>query len=280
MRSLQQIISFYLESSSNLDEFLNSPLGSETYGFSLFLVGYDLDGSPKVGLLELTAKPQATVDKRRSWDVDGTAQQVTIGSQFIYGVGGFSDTARNVLGHPEMYKRSATVDRYADSLQTASGSSLSLLELEALAKLIEYKTSVDHPVEVGGSLQIAVLRDGKVERLDQPSFPDPARPMKFSIKINGTIDGSGLVSFAPGLRTLWIHCRLLKQQNLSLENNFLIATEIRDSLIFYNGGPFIFDKTNTVGHSALMLGPNVDLKSKEVHALATGFEWINRSQYQ
>jgi 20S proteasome alpha/beta subunit len=277
LRTLSSLVQFYLSAVANLNEVLQpSPIPNQSHTFSLFLVGYDSDGSPKIGVLELVGTLQPQSDGKRSWSFGERMAVFPVGQQLSTALGGVWDAAQQVLSHPENYSANAAVRKYAESNQNDHGASLELRELETLADFLADESSRQHPAEVGGHRQVCVFQDGRIKRLEQPSFPDPPRPLRFNLVVDSRMQGHAIEA-PPGVRFLWVRCTLANDPTLRLDDNFFVGSEIRDSVVLYDGGTTLLDKTNKVTNSRLLLGPHADPKSSRVRALVNGFQWANQS---
>jgi hypothetical protein len=151
--------------------------------------------------------------------------------------------------------------------------------MKALAVSLKQHTSEGDP-EVGGPSQIAILKNGRIDSIEQPSFP-PIDPTGFNFQIVATItvDNSatpgrptsyGILTsglFGVYFNDTFIHVRQ------RLDDAYYANNEFKDSVLFYGGGRTIFAKTNRVTDCDLEIGPNVSRDSPEVKELLKNFVW-------
>jgi hypothetical protein len=273
LRMLSSQVSFYLSTIANLNEtILTAKVAPHTYTFTLFLVGYDSDQTPKIGTLIILAKVGAGPASSRQWTSEERIEVWPIGMPLIAKLGGMFDAAQQVLSHPENYPGIPVVSQYADSMKNNQGSSLGLSELKALAEFLSAESARKHPLEIGGHRQECIFADGKIKTFEAPSFPDPPRPLRYSLMLDLEMRGNAIqtVSESP---TLWVRCLIQGNPSVSLDNNYFIGSEIRDSIVSYNGGPILLDKTNKLSTSMLQLGPDASHNLATVRMLRTQFHW-------
>jgi hypothetical protein len=279
LRMLSSMVQFYLSTIANLREVLTpSPIATNPYTFSLFMVGYDSDGSPKIGALQLVGTLRREPDGTRTWGIAEGIAVFPVGPQLVPTpmLAGMWDAAQQVVSHPEEFASDPAVERYAKSMTTDQGTSLTLAELEAFANFLADESARKHSPEVGGHKQVCVFSNGRIERLEQPSFPDPPRPFKFNLLLDEHGQGH-FIEASPGVKLLWVRCSLANEPGLRLEDNYFVGSEIRDSVVIYDGGTVLLDKTNRVINSRLVLGPHADPKSSAVRGLVAAFQWTNQS---
>jgi hypothetical protein len=179
-----------------------------------------------------------------------------------------------ILKNPRAYAQSPAVQKLLDSAPD-NGASLQVTDLEALAKFIAAETHKKHPDVVGGRNQLAVLRNGRVTAFEQQSFPPPPKPTAFSLIMDVPLrfgPGGGIVG-PSGETTIWIRNTIVGYRGLVLDGNFFLGNEIRDSIVWYDGGPAAFDQSNTVIHSQLQFGEHFGSNFERARSLAHDFPW-------
>jgi hypothetical protein len=238
----------------------------------IIVAGYDLDGNPKIGKIDLTLQ----------WFLDTletTVQEATIANiseGLTWKLNGMPDVAIGLLQHPEMKPEDPDLSTYKDSVHSNGGSSLTIEQMVALAKRLAYYTALKHR-EVGGDNQIAVLTGPHSLKIEQAQFPDPSPPL-----VNFHLELQGLFAYNVGkLRrvadhSIFISCSFSGMTQIQeLDGNFYINNQFRNTVLTYNGGKVGFDKSNRVSDSTLVVGPLVRPDDVTVRKLAHDFTWAS-----
>src|ERR1700676_853088 len=101
---------------------------------------------------------------------------------------------------------------YATSLTENGGRSLTLEQMVELAKRLAYYTSQAHR-EVGGRNQVAIFKKSQTVSIDQPTFPEPQRPLfRFSLVVDSHFSYSS-VAFAKGSPAVFVRCSWVGMQH-------------------------------------------------------------------
>jgi hypothetical protein len=163
--------------------------------------------------------------------------------------------SQKVLDDPQDFDNDV-VRRYALAKRQDGGHSLTLDEMKSLASYMAAQSSRTYPLYVGGADQVAVLTEGKVAKVTHPDFPEPPRPLKFSVMTGVRMMG-GTPFFSRGdahvvlIRSSFVGVRY---PGLQLDGNFFYGCEVRDSVVSHGGGLTDFGPTNTVVNSFLLPG--------------------------
>ncbi len=277
--TISNLVQFYISAVANLNEYQPHPVPSRQYFFALYLAGYDLDGNPKIGRLELTGTPQVLNNGKADWSFTRSITVEPVGPGITGGVQGIWDIGEQILSHPEQDDTDAAVHKYSESMRADSGASLTIGDMEALAVHIAQKTSDAHPAQVGGSLQVCILQNGKIQQLKQPTFPPPERPFPFILVNESTFDGKFSDIIKSTAPRLFVRCTFLKNPTLDIDKDFFVDSDIRDATVYYDGGDTFFDPSNRVTNSVLILGPHANWQSSIVRELVTKFQWVNQNQF-
>jgi hypothetical protein len=159
--------------------------------------------------------------------------------------------------------------------ESSKGTTPRIENLEALAKLLSAKVAKVHSDKVGGPDQVAILRGGKIAKFDAPLFSQPPKPIPFDLFIDVhnlcSGPGAGIVS-SPGVPIIWIRDTIRGYQQLILDGNFFLGTEIIDSTVWYGGKTTVFDRSNTVVNSTLWLD-ELGSDPAFLHSLTHDFAW-------
>lgn len=273
LTSLGFLFKFYLSSAANIHDIVHGPLASDHYIFQLLLAGYDVDGTPKMGSFTLRTTVKTGRDGQPIFEsITEQIEEFPIGKELSSKLAGQPDVAEDILRHPEKSADDPSIARYASSLVTDRGSSLTLKDMEKLAEVLLRRTEKKYP-SVGGPRQVALLRGGKVESLRQPEFPKHALPLPgFNLVVGSHFEGPRGIVFGGNIIALFVR-NYFKNDDRSIAGHYFFGNEFVDSIIRYDGGPTRFDSSNTVRGSILVLGVNADLRSEVVRHLMKDFAW-------
>ena len=156
------------------------------------------------------------------------------------------------------------------------GKSLTLDELEQVAKDLEYLTAKRFPTVVGGLPQIAIITDGKAEvtktEFDVDHEPPPIPTIMNRISAPEFSGATyGMIVKGPG-------AQFVEDGNISdvkhqdLDHIFFFRTKFTRCVLYYNGtSNFIFDKSNSVIDSKLVVAAGIDLKSPGIEQIRANF---------
>ena len=98
------------------------------------------------------------------WEaVRGVAREI-----LVHCTAGLPDAADKVLNSPETFAGDAVIENWNAAKRANNGSSLSLAEMKQLADDAVERSSVAHPIEVGGPHQVAVIHAGKTISFEHP----------------------------------------------------------------------------------------------------------------
>jgi len=287
LTSLEFLFDFQLSGIGNLQHL--NPGDLQSYGFELILAGYDIDGNAKIGKIVLSTSllPNGIFSPvLKEW------KETTIGRELAHetaGIGG--DAVEYILSHPGEIKDDPEIARYASSKVSVRGGSLTVVEMEALARslarlsaLFESRTYQMPSVgfreywPVGGENQVAILEKGSLRKLEQPKFEERKINMTgFSIVTGLTLDtngiaGASLIGPAPGGLGIYVK-NLYLGGLIHLDNEYYFEDEFRKATFYYDGGVLGFDPSNRVIDCILSLGPHVNRKAPAVQELIARFPW-------
>lgn len=274
------LVGFYIDVVANRREVLepNVPVNPSTYKFEVIVAGYAKDGALKIKKLILTSRVSQPADGTKYWTHTTSAEEPTTEKGLTHLFGGIQDVSQKIVDSPNEFRTSVAVQKYARFKSTKNAKPLSLAELAALASEMAAQTSKDPHFNgfVGGRDQVAILADGKILKLDQPTFPDPPRPLKFVFMVDLEVRGALNLVTSPNTHFLWIRSDFVRIRNpaLRLDGQFFYGCEIRDSLVEYGGGLTDFGLTNKVIDSMLLPGFGGPGSSTENFLrVGNGFHW-------
>lgn len=274
MQILEAVFSHYLLGVANM----RKAASDGDYRTELFIAGYDPDGSPKLGRLILRMEREAS--NRGGLLIPAVLEKevLSLSQQAVF-IHGQRVVADQILQQPVAYTSDPAIAAYEKSQQ--EGTLLSIDELKALAISLRRHTAQGNPT-VGGPDQIAVLANGHIQRITQPTF-DPILPTAFRFYIDQENEYEGVetppsapmssgVDIGPGLFTLFFRDKF-KQVQQRLDEGYFSESLFTHCQLLYNGGRLQFEHSNRVYDSELFLGPEVDRNAPDVMYLMYNFPW-------
>jgi 20S proteasome alpha/beta subunit len=271
LRDLSFPFEFYLSTISNLSAVLQGQPRPGAFNFELLLAGYDSDGTPKIGFLNLKTTVKYDGEQKPILETHSDNILVdSVSSQLSYRITGWYDVAQTLLTGTANDSNDFFLKQYADSLRKDRGASLSLKDMMAIADGVIDKTAQKHP-EVGGEHQVAILANGHILSVTHASYPAPTTPparltlMMEPVAINDSIAFAG-----SGFLCIRGH---FEKTRVQLDGNYYYSSDFIDATVVYNGGPLNFPRSNHTLRSTLRLGPGANRKSREVQWLLKSFPW-------
>jgi 20S proteasome alpha/beta subunit len=272
LTSLSFLFNFYLSSVANIRDVVQGDTLPDRYEFQLLLAGYDRDGTPKIGVLSLRTVLSLGADRQLIFSsVAEGFSEVTVGNELVYRLAGQPDVALEILRNPHNFENDVAIRRYAESIASDGGSSLTLEELKQLGEALVRHTEERYP-SVGGPRQIAVLRNGEVESIEQPNFPEHPLPMPgFNLVVGGHFEGPRSIVFQNAI-ALFVRNHF-RGDVRTLDGHYFFGNEFVESQLRYDGGSTRFDRSNQVVGSVLVIGAHANQESDTVRRLANDFPW-------
>jgi hypothetical protein len=282
LQMLKVIFDYYLRGVANLREPASDGQDYSDYYVELFLAGYDADGTPHVGSLILGMRPDSSLDMGSllvPFTIEEEVVSITDQQFFVHGQ---RSLAERILQHPGPWSRDHAVATYIRSLKDKR--QLRLDELKSVAESLKRYTALKNST-VGGPSQIAVLTGGRLESLDELSFPPVAEAgFKFQIVQESGFEagdisqaalpeglGGGLV-VERGLFTLYFKNEF-KRVIQDLDEGYFNGNVFVGCRLLYFGGRLQFEDSNRVEDSELIISPGIDRQAPEVRHLLDHFHW-------
>ncbi len=267
LRALASLFKMHLAMIANVRDAAGNPTPIDAYRFQLIVAGYDIDDKPKIGRIALQMK-------NYNGDFLSEVEDASISDvaeRLIWKSNGMPDIATQILLHPESRPRDEVFGAYATSFRDNRGRSLTVKQMVELAKKLAYCTSKVHP-EVGGPNQVAVFTKLQPVSIDQPTFPEPPRPLfRFSLVVDSHFSYSSVV-FAKGSPAVFVRCVWVGMQH-ELTGHYYIGSEFTNSVLVYDGGIVNLGDTNRVTNSVLVIGPHAKPDEETVRRLRKAFAW-------
>jgi hypothetical protein len=253
------------------------------------LTGYDLDGIPKIGELELQVIRHADQNGVRRWTTSVLWIQVDeIQDQFTSVLGGMKDVANEALENPEKVTEYKILDKYHTAIIKDRGASLSSDDLDELGRALVSLTSERHR-EVGGARQLAVLNGGRVSRVTQPGFPPLRRPFQMMIMTGSLIQyppfpspppiliRGNPVRFYDSVTFVGQASEPIKRGHMSLDRGIFVNCTFKNMVLWYDGGSIYFDSTNKAVDSQLAYAPHASEHPELARQLQANFDLATKS---
>lgn len=279
---LSATLQFYLSGTAEINARTGNEKLLSDYHLQVLLVGYDLDGSPKIGELVLSVEPIRRDNGNPHWTSRELQKEVIpVEKGFKYSVGGMNDVALKALRTPREFQGYAILDTYQKAMAKDAGATLPLSDIEELARALISMTAEKH-VEVGKDRQVAVLESGQISRLVQPAFPPPKKPFPLVVHKNGFFQGGSVVIrgdvvvLFESTRFIGMRPEPIYKKGLTLDGNVFVDCTFSNYVLWYNGGSVYFDKTNHLSNSELALGANAFQRPDIVRSLQETFSAIQK----
>jgi hypothetical protein len=266
---LAKVVRFGLETMSSVDAATGGSLSLQPS--QITLSGFD-DGRLKIARIDLVPR---LGDRGLTYDEKNESVR-EVKDTLIYGVAGVPDVAKPILEHPNVFHPTDPIlGMYADAIAKDGGKTLSLEQMEQTAKRLEYLTAARFPDVVGGLPEVAVIRDGKAEvtaPFDTGQEP-PTTPAIIVHVGHPQFNGSGYGITLDGPGADFVEDGVLSHVGYQqLDHIFFFRTRFDQCVLHYDGSPnFIFDRSNTVLNSKLVLYSDVLLDSPGVKQIRADF---------
>jgi hypothetical protein len=232
----------------------------KTYGLELRLAGFDTDGLPKVGILDLRLEP-ASDSEHGHWNAKEVKRELrlVLGPLLIVPAG-IRAVEDEILANPRRSADVPIIHEYINAMRKDQGETFSIPEMKKLGQLFKDRTANDYR-QVGNRDQIAIItKDGGVQ-ITGPSFPEISKPAEFlamRCEPKGVITGRGQIG---GGGNLIIEGCTFQGATVVLDDSIFLHCKFSNSTLLYGGGPVFLDETTEVqadsrlemSHEALLL---------------------------
>jgi 20S proteasome alpha/beta subunit len=268
LRALAILMRLHLSAIANVRDALGNPTPIDSYRFQLIVAGYDTDDKLKIGKITLMTKN----DRGNLMSDLDEASVVEVKETLVWKLNGMPEIAEQLLLDPKSQPNDAVLRQYDAARLKDGGRSLTVEQMEELAKKLKQYTQERHP-EVGGPEQIAIFQKHDAVSIQQRNFPDPPKPLvNFNLFVKSSFVGSNAIVVAKGISSVFVRCSWSTLQR-ELDDNYFINNEFRDSFLTYDGGAMNLGETNRIINSKLIVGPNVKPGDKTLQKLRTAFPW-------
>lgn len=284
LRGLAAALTFYLDGIAEINGHTGFRADVSDYHLALLLVGLDVDGAAKIGKLALQVTPHQQADGNTRW---GTSVEVlnveNIQSQLTAALTGMWDVAGEALKQPAKFRGYAILEKYRLAKNKDLGASMSLADLEELARALISLTTEKYPKQVGGARQIAILRSGQPISFDQPDFPSPKKPFPIAIFMSDSfpfqsfpsspsiVIRGDVVAFYEETQFIGPSPESLKRGHMKLDHGIFVGCLFKNMVLWYDGGPLYFDPNNTLDNSELAFGAEAFQNPDKVRELRAIF---------
>jgi hypothetical protein len=266
---LANAVRFGLETMASVDMASGGLLSSQPS--QITLAGFD-SGHLKIAQISLVLRrgEQGVTYEEQ----DESVREVN--NALIWAIAGVPQAAAPILDHPSFPRPSDPIlQMYADAMAKDGGKSLTLEEMQQIAKALEYVTARRFSNIVGGLPEVAVIKDGKAE-VTAPFDNDQEPPTSPAIMMHFTHpqlsrNAYGMLIAGPGAEFVedGVFSHIGNQQ---IDHIFFFRTTFDQCVLYYGGTPnFIFDRSNTVLNSKLVLYSAALLDSPGVKQIRADF---------
>jgi 20S proteasome alpha/beta subunit len=286
--ALSYIFARQLTALSNLRDAAKQTSDPLLYSVQLTVVGYDIDGSPKIVQVTLqnTASMLHASETSDDWleEVQGPSVVTEVGKPLVARLAGIRNIADAVLANPRVLENEPAIHRYADAMRKDGGQSLTVPEMRDLAVQLAFQTHMRKP-GVGGDNQVAILQKGRVISVDQAAYPPPRKlVLDFKLMVSSLYENetSGYFSSnsdfpsviaVTGSQVLFLKS-LFSGVRIDLDNNYLSGNLLSHSIVVYDGSEAMHFGNNDVRNCILVIGPHTKLDSERVKHLVHDFSWL------
>ena len=200
-----------------------------------------------------------------------------VGTALVHRFTGLTATADEIFRHlaTQRHSDSSILTYFAEQMAKNGGEDLSIEDMRQIANLLEIRTSAKNPNTVGGTRQTAILKDGLVassELLVRAAAPSAALRVWQLPGARASFNRDGGVIVPNGYLAAIVWDGYFEGEPQRLDGIAFVNTQIRNSTLIYDGvGPAIFDKSNKVSDSTLVLGTGVTLDDPFVKKLVIDF---------
>jgi hypothetical protein len=268
---LSGIYTYALELLGNTKS-MASDSGAPT-GATLTIAGYE-NGKLRFAGLSLTPQREGL-----KWIyVKSGSISEAVNSSLVTRVEGITKIADKILANltikPET--NSSILADFAKEVAKNEGEDLSTEDLEQIATQLELRTYAKYPNLVGGNRQVAVLKDGRVDKFTPPppdsiSLPD-AGPRIFLLTEATFIGNVSSFKRPHAVGAVLIVASQFKDSIQDLDGFIFVSTEFVNSTLIYRGTEApLLDKSNSITGSSLLLGPAVKENDPFLNRLKSDF---------
>jgi hypothetical protein len=279
MRTLQGLsgmLQFYLSEIATIQVATKRPMPLGTYKLDLLLVGYDIDGLPKIGSLVIAV--EQGIGRSGHTEILPKVTEfslTTVEKEFVYKTHGLDDIAQKILGNPDKYEGYLILEKYSDARAAADcGASLSLPDIEELGRTVLTITSMTYKRQVGLNKQVAVFKDGLVVSLDQPRFLDLKKPLPLTVFQDVNFGSGRIVTMGNAVKfydSAWFTGTPRQipdpRDFVPLDSAIFVNCHFKNKLLYYNGGPLYFDDTNVFDNVEIVFGAEAQERPELVQML-------------
>jgi hypothetical protein len=205
--------------------------------------------------------------------------------KLVYSAAGMSTTAETYLSLQKTELGDPIMSNYYQSMVKDHGATLSLGDMEQIAKRLARLTEQAFPAVVGEPLQIATIDRGTAKFVQKPDFPLESRASPFASLMNwvdgisiggsethygGGVAVKGAAEYGGGAVLITNgHFEYCRQD---LDYIFIFNSVFKHCRLTYSGSPiFVFDKSNEVQDSTLEIPRGLGSDSAAVRAIREAF---------
>jgi len=266
---------------ANLDDYFGHGASEIVldYYLQLRLVGFDLDGEPKIGSLNLLVVREQWPDGRVHWTAkeNEPPDTETVHDVLIVRSAGIDAVEKEMLSHPNRFANATLMQDYIKAQAKDGAASVSIEFMKKLGHLFKLQTGYEE-ASVGGADQIAVITRGKdveLEGLDsfQP-IRNPVAFVKFLCSSTPLVMGDTIATGDSPI-AIFQSCTFIGGQFVMGSSLFLHCT-FNNVQMIYDGGDVLLEEDNTISNgSRLRLSPGWRRRPDLAAKLMTRFDFMH-----
>lgn len=223
--------------------------------------GYD-NGALWIGQVSLMP---TTINNLTSFAMDPAKPVLQkVATTLVYAAAGYDSEVETILDSPGSTPDNDPIfAKYSKSMATDSGASLTLDDLEILAKKLETISAAKYKKEVGGDQQLAVLKSGKVSSSPPAPKNDSLGQTSFETQLSSFnityIGGRHVWGRLPPERIDILFNDSFRKAVVQIDDRVEIDSFFSDCTLYYEGSPLVVFESNGLQNTDLQLGPQVPL---------------------
>jgi hypothetical protein len=263
LSALSALLRQHFSIHADMDAALGKPeeKNAGDYRLELFLAGFDTDGQPKIGRIDISVRSELWSDGKAHWvavEKENDCKLRTIKSELTVCQGGIDTIEKDMLANPDKYKGPSVMEDFIIQMKKDRGASLTTDEMTKLGHLFKVETSY-REAAVGGLDQVATITRGQIRLEGIDGFAPVQKPSPMVIVPCPTGTSFHASSFlnlpSNHVPILYQHCAIFEEEH-QLDGNIYVQCTFRDSNLYYSGGDTLFGPDNQIeGKSSLFLGP-------------------------
>lgn len=198
---------------------------------------------------------------------------------FVYSLAGMSDVGEHIFNDKTINPNDPILGYYYHEIEKDNGRSLSLADMQQIAKMVERLTANNSHGLVGGPIEMATIDHGEVKIVEMPEFPPNPSSISHglfsymgNISYNGSPTAESKLIGTNGTIRIFLVDSHFSYITQDLDGLFIYNTFFNHCRLKYNGSlNFMFSESNTVMNSTLELTGSANPDSATVRKIRKDF---------